>query len=387
MSDVKDGDETMRGDATDGPASDVYAASAASDLVCLDDYEHCARARMTPAAAGFLASGVGDEITVHANREAFTRIRLRPRALVDVSRLDTRVRLLGRDHALPIVLAPTAYTGVFHSEGERAVARGARDAGVTYTVASFSTTAIEDIRAESAGALWFQLYMLSDRGLMREIMARAEAAGCEAFCLTVDHPVPGARNQERRARFELPNGLRRVHLDKLGDAAGRLGRPVAGGRDLYNPLMDATVTWKDAEALVASTRLPVLMKGILDADDAERAIAAGAAGIIVSNHGGRTVDQLPATLDALPAIVERVARRVPVLIDGGIRRGTDIVIARAMGADAILIGRPYVHGLALAGAAGVTQVVNILRQELEMALALLGRTSLDQLDRSVLWST
>ena len=376
ISDVEDGDET--------PAK--TSAGAPADLVCLGDYEECARALMTPAAAGFLASGVGDEVTVRANREAFMRMRLRPRALVDVSAIDTRVRLLGRDHPLPVVLAPTAYTGVFHPEGERAVARGANDAGVTYTVASFATTAIEDIRAESPGALWFQLYMLSDRGLMREIMARAEAAGCEAFCLTVDHPVPGARNQERRARFELPNGLRRVHLDKLGDAAARLGRPVSGGRNLYNPLMDATVTWKDAEALVASTRLPVLMKGILDEDDAELAIASGAAAIVVSNHGGRTVDQLPATLDALSPIVQRVAGRVPLLVDGGVRRGTDIVIARALGADAVLIGRPYVHGLVVNGAAGVTQVINILRQELEMALALLGRTSLDQIDRSVLWS-
>jgi 4-hydroxymandelate oxidase len=364
---------------------DVKDGGETADLVCLDDYEQCARRRMTPAAAGFLASGVGDEITVRSNREAFTRIRLHPRALVDVSRLDTRIRLLGRDHALPIVLAPTAYTGVFHPDGERGVARGARDAGVTYTVALFSTTSIEDIRAQSDGALWLQLYMLRDRGLMREVMARAEAAGVEAFCLTVDHPVPGARNQERRARFELPNGLRRVHLDKLGDAAGRLGRAVTGGRDLYNPLMDASVTWKDAEALAASTRLPVLFKGVLDVDDAESSLAAGAAAIVVSNHGGRTVDQLPATLDALPAIVDRVAGRVPLLVDGGVRRGTDIVIARALGAEAVLIGRPYVHGLAVAGAAGVTQVVNILRQELEMAMALLGRTSLAAIDRSVLW--
>lgn len=355
------------------------------DLVCLDDYEQCARARMTPAAAGFLASGVGDEITVRANREAFTRMRLRPRVLVDVSHIDTRLRLLGREHTLPIVLAPTAYTRVFHPEGECAVARGAHDAGVTYTAALFSTTTIEDIRAQSAGPLWLQLYLLKDRGLMREIMQRAEAAGVEAFCLTVDHPIPGARNQERRARFELPDGLRRVHLDKLGAAAGRLGRPVAGGRNLYNPLMDASITWKDAESLIASTRLPVLLKGILDPDDAALAVSAGAAAIVVSNHGGRTVDQLPATLDALPPIVERVAGRVPLLVDGGVRRGTDVVIARALGADAVLIGRPYVHGLAVAGAAGVTQVVNIMRQEVEMAMALLGRTSLDRIDRSVLW--
>jgi 4-hydroxymandelate oxidase len=355
------------------------------NLVCLDDYEQCARARLPAPADAFLASGVGDEITVRANREAFARVRLRPRVLVDVSHLDTRVRLLGREHAAPIVLAPTAYTCVFHEEGERGVARGAAAAGVTYTVASFSTTAIEDIRAESDGALWLQLYMLRDRGLLMEIMQRAEAARCEALCLTVDHPIPGARNQERRARFELPAGLRRVHLDKLGDAAGRLGRAVTGGRDVYNPLLDASLTWKDAAQLIASTRLPVLLKGILDAEDAERAIEVGAAAIVVSNHGGRTVDQLPASLDALPAIAERVAGRVPVLMDGGVRRGTDIVIARALGADAVLIGRPYVHGLAIAGAAGVTQVINILRQELEMAMALLGRTSLDQIDRSVLW--
>jgi 4-hydroxymandelate oxidase len=355
------------------------------DLVCLDDYEQCARARLAVGPDAFLASGVGDEITVRANREAFTRVRLRPRAMVDVSHLDTRVRLLGREHALPIILAPTAYTGVFHEEGERGVARGARAAGVTYTVASFSTTAIEDIRAQTDGALWLQLYMLNDRGLLREIIQRAEAAGCEALCLTVDHPIPGARNQERRGKFELPAGLRRVHLDKLGDAAGILGRPVTGGRSLYNPLMDASVTWKDAEQLIASTPLPVMLKGILDADDVDHALRVGAAGIIVSNHGGRTVDQLPATLDALPAIVQRVAGRVPVLMDGGIRRGTDIVIARAMGADAVLIGRPYVHGLALGGAAGVTRVLDILRQELEMAMALLGRPAFDQIDRSVLW--
>jgi 4-hydroxymandelate oxidase len=357
-----------------------------TNAVCLDDYEQIARTRVTPAAEAFLAAGVGDEITVRANREAFERVRLRPRALIDVSRLDTRVRLLGRDHASPIVLAPTAYSCVFHPEGERAIARGAKAAEVTYTVALFSTTTIEDVRTESDGPLWMQLYGLRDRGLLREIIQRAEAAGCEALCLTVDHPIPGARNRERRARFELPPGLRRAHLDKLGELAGRLGRAAAGARDIYNPLLDASLTWKDAEALIASTRLPVLLKGVLDPDDAERGIAAGAAGLVVSNHGGRTVDQVPATLDALPPIVERVAGRVPVLVDGGIRRGTDIVIARAMGADAVLVGRPYIHGLAVAGDAGVAQIVNILRQELEMAMALLGRTSFREIDRSVLWS-
>ena len=355
------------------------------DLVCLDDYEQCARTRLTPAADAFLNSGVGDEITVRENREAFARIRLRPRSLIDVSRLDTRVRLLGRDHASPIVLAPTAYSAVFHPDGERGVARGAKAAGVTYTVALFSTTTIEEIRAETDGALWLQLYALRDRGLLREMVERAAVAGCEALVLTVDHPIPGARNRERRARFELPPGLRRVHLDKLGDVAARLGRAVTGARDIYNPLLDASLTWKEAEQLIASTRLPVLLKGILDAEDAERGLAIGAAGIIVSNHGGRTVDQVPSTLDALPPVVDRVAARVPVLVDGGVRRGTDVVIARALGADAVLVGRPYIHGLAVAGDAGVTRVLDILRQELEMAMALLGRTSFRTIDRSVLW--
>ncbi len=356
-------------------------------LVSLGDYEQLARTRLPAAADAFLASGVGDERTVRANLDAYAQVRLRPRVLVDVSSIDTRRMLLGREHAAPIVLAPTAYTGVFHPEGELAVARGAQAAGITYTVSSFSTTTVEEIRAASGGSLWFQLYVLRDRGLTREIVQRAEAAGCEALCLTVDHPIAGARNQERRARFELPAGVRRAHLDKLGEAAGQLGRPIAGARNIYSPLVDPALTWADAQQLIASTRLPVFLKGILDPDDATRGIDAGAGGIIVSNHGGRTVDGVPATLEALPAVVDRVAGRVPVLVDGGVRRGTDVVIALAMGAAAVQIGRPYLHGLAVAGDAGVAQVVNILRQELEIAMAMLGRPSLDQLDRSVLWET
>ncbi len=195
----------------------------------------------------------------------------------------------------------------------------------------------------------------------------------------------GARNQERRARFELPNGLRRVHLDKLGDAAGRLGRAVTGGRDLYNPLMDASVTWKDAEALIALDASPRAAErhSRRGRRRARRRLGRRRHRRLESRRPDRR--SAPAPLDALPAIVDRVAGRVPLLVDGGVRRGTDIVIARALGADAVLIGRPYVHGLAVAGAAGVTQVVNILRQELEMAMALLGRTSLDRIDRSVLW--
>ena len=368
-------------------AGDQSSPVTATELVSLGDYEQLARTRLSPTAEAYLATGVGDERTVRANGDAFAQIRLRPRVLRDVSTIDTRLTLLGREHAFPIILAPTAYNRLFHPDGELAVARGAKAAAVTYTVSSFSTTTIEDIRAETNGALWFQLYVLRDRGLTREIVQRAEHAGCEALCLTVDHPVAGARNRERRSGFELPDGMRRVHLDKLGSTAGQLGRASPGARDIYSPLFDPTLTWNGVEQLIRSTRLPVFLKGILDSEDAARGIDAGAAGLMVSNHGGRTVDGVPATLEALPDVVERVAGRVPVLVDGGVRRGTDIVVALAIGAVAVQIGRPYVHGLAVAGASGVSQIVNILRQEFEIAMALLGRTSLSQLDRSVLWSS
>jgi 4-hydroxymandelate oxidase len=356
------------------------------ELVSLDDYEELARTRMSPLADAYLAAGAGDETTMRANRDAFAAVRLRPRVLVDVSTIETRLTLFGHACTSPIILAPTAYTRLFHPEGELAVAGGAAAAGVPYTVSSFSTTTVEDIRASSAGPLWFQLYVLRDRGLTRELVQRAEAAGCEALCLTVDQPILGIRNRERRVGFDLPPGLRRVHLDTLGDRAVH-ARAAPGTLDIYSPLFDPALTWTAVEPLLASTRLPVLIKGILDADDAAHAIEAGAGGIIVSNHGGRALDGVPATLEALPYVVERVAGRVPVLVDGGIRRGTDIVIALATGAAAVMIGRPYVHGLVVAGAAGVTQVVNILRQELETAMALLGRTSLAALDRTVLWRT
>ncbi len=358
---------------------------AGSEPVSLGDYEQLARTRMTPTADAYLSGGVGDEMTIRANRDAYAAVRLRPRALVDVSTIDTRLTLLGRERSCPIVLAPTAYSRLFHPEGELAVARGAKAAGVPYAVSSFSTTSIEDIRAASDGVMWFQLYVLRDRGLTREIVQRAERARCEALCITVDQPVTGVRNRERRARFELPPGLRRVHLDKLGAAAGELVRAAPGERNIYSSLLDPALTWKDIEQLIASTRMPVFLKGILDPDDAARGIESGAAGLIVSNHGGRTLDGLPATLDALPAVVERAAGRVPVLVDGGVRRGTDVVVALAAGAAAVQIGRPYVHGLAVAGEAGVAQVVGILRQELEIAMALLGKTTLKQLDQSVLW--
>ena len=258
----------------------------ASDPVSVADYERLAQQRLPHAVYEFVAGGVAEELTLRANRAAFEAVRLCPQALVDVSHLDTRVTLFGRELAYPVLLAPTAYHRAIHPEGELATARGAKTAGVAYVVSCVSTTSIEEIRRENDGALWFQLYLFRDRGLTREIMQRAEAAGCDALCVTIDQPTTGVRDRERRAGFSLPPGARRAHLEKLGDVAGQLARAATGDRNIYHALYDPAFGWPDVERLIAATRLPVLLKGVINPDDAEKGIGVGAAGIVVSNHGG-----------------------------------------------------------------------------------------------------
>jgi len=354
----------------------------AAELADLLDYERLAPAHMSAMAWSYLSGGAADELTLRWNREAFDRLRLRPRILVDVSRIDPRVTLLGREHACPILLAPTAYSRLAHPEGELAVARGADAASVTYVVSTSATTSVEDIAKVATNPLWFQLYVQPDRGFTRALVQRAEAAGCEALVLTVDTPVLGPRYREVRTPFTLPPGLERANLRGLPAATGAQ-RPSLDS--IYAHQLDPTLTWKDVEWLRSLTKLPVLLKGVMTGDDAARGVASGAAGIIVSNHGGRNLDTLPATLDALPEVVEKVAGRVPVLVDGGIRRGTDVLKALALGATATLIGRPYICGLAVGGAEGVTRVVKILRREFEMAMALTGRRTSAEIDRTALW--
>jgi 4-hydroxymandelate oxidase len=345
-----------------------------NDPVSLDDFEALARAKLSNMAWEFLASGAADEITLRWNREAFNRIVLRPRVLADVAAIDTKITLFGDTLPCPILLAPVAYQRLFHPEGEIEAARGATTAGAVFVVSTATTCAIDDIARAATGPLWLQIYLQSDRGVTRELIERARAAKVRALCLTIDTPVLGTRNRQQRARFALPPDLPTPHLD-------------ASGRDrlsVVSPKREA-LTWKDVEWLGSITRLPLVLKGILDPDDAAEAIARGVAGIIVSNHGARNLDTAPASIDALPLIAERVAGRVPLLLDGGIRRGTDVVKALALGAKAVLIGRPYVYGLAVSGAVGVTQVIRILREELETAMALLGRPAIDEIGRSVLW--
>jgi 4-hydroxymandelate oxidase len=353
-----------------------------ADLLDLPDFERAAKEMMSPLAWEYVSEGAADEITLRLNRQAYDEIRVVPRALVDVSRLDTRVSLLGREHAHPILLAPTAYQKLSHPDGELATVQGAADAGATMVVSTTSTVSLEDVAAAAKTPLWFQLYVQPDRGFTRELAQRVEVAGYEALVVTIDSPVLGPRYRELRAKFNLPPGLERANFRGRPTATGA---QRAGEAGIFSATLDPTVTWKDIEWLRSLTRLPVVLKGIMNPDDATRALQSGAAGIIVSNHGARNLDTAPATIEVLPRVVERIEGRIPVLVDGGIRRGTDVLKALALGANAVLIGRPYVYGLAVDGARGVARIVKILRRELEMAMAHCGRPTIASIDASVIW--
>lgn len=348
---------------------DVKAADQVdlSGLLNLFDVEKMAERTMSPMAYEYVASGAADEWTLRWNRQALDAIRLNPSVLTDVSKLDTRVTLFGHELPHPVLIAPTAYHKLLHPEGELATARGAGAASAIYVVSSFTTTPLREIAQVATQPLWFQLYVRDDREWTKALVQEAEANGCRALCVTVDTVVTGARNRQQRANFTLPDDVPTPHM--------------TGALREQKPL-----TWKDIEWLQSFAKMPVLLKGILNPDDAEKALQSDVSGIIVSNHGGRNLDTVPATIDALPRIAERIDRRIPVLMDGGIRRGTDVLKAIALGASAVLVGKPICFGLASAGAAGVTKVMDILRNELELAMALTGKATLSSIDRSVIWT-
>lgn len=350
-----------------------------TDIAAVTDYEPYARTRMGENAWAYIAGGSADETTVRWNVEAFSRLKLQARALPDVREVDTRVALFGRILAHPFLLAPTAYHKLAHPDGELATALGASALEAAMVVSTQASVTLEEIAVQARTPLWFQLYTQADHAVTAALVRRAEAAGYEALVVTVDAPV-SLRNREQRAGFRLPPGI---------DAANLRGQrePPApeDERAAMRALLAASAGWADIAWLRSVTKLPLILKGITNPEDAERAIAAGADGIIVSNHGGRVLDTVPASIEALPAVAERVQGRVPLLMDGGIRRGTDALKALALGASAVLIGRPYLHGLAVGGAVGVAHVLKILRTELEIAMVLTGRSTLADIDRSVLW--
>ena len=350
-------------------------------VVALADYEAHALERLDANAWAFFSGGAADEITLRANREAWDALHLHPRVLRELAGGHTRIELLGRTLAHPLLLAPIAHQRLAHPDGElaSACAAAAQEAGIVLSIQS--SVRLEDVaRAVVAepqrGPLWLQLYLQHDRGFTRALVQRAEAAGYEALVVTVDAPTSGARDRERRAGFHLPPGLGAVNLQGLPPAPEVA--PGPGQSALFDGLLRHAATWHDIEWLQGQTRLPLLLKGVLHEDDAAQALALGVAGLVVSNHGGRTLDTAVSTAWALPRIAERVAGAVPLLVDGGIRRGTDVLKAAALGARAVLIGRPQVHALAVAGALGVAHMLRLLRDELEIAMALTGCATLDQ---------
>lgn len=350
-------------------------------LVSLADHEAHARTRLDDKAWAYFSGGAADELTLRANRQAWDALQLRPRVLQPLAGGHTRVQLLGRTLAHPILLAPVAYQTLAHPDGELATAHAAAALGaglVLSTQASFSLESVARAVLPEAGRgpLWFQLYIQHDRGFTRELVQRAEAAGYEALVLTVDAPTSGARDRERRAGFRLPPGVRAVNLDGLPPTPAMT--PGAGQSALFDGLLRHSPTWDDVVWLQAQTRLPILLKGVLHEDDARRAARLGLGGVIVSNHGGRTLDTAPASAQVLPRISAAVQGDLSVLVDGGIRRGTDVLKAMALGASAVLLGRPYLYGLANAGAVGVAHVLRLLRDELEIAMALCACRQLDQ---------
>lgn len=372
------------------PAPVPALARLPEGVVTLADHEAHARTVLDDNAWSYFAGGAGDEITLRANRTAWDALQLHPRVLQPMAGGHTRVELLGRTLAHPILLAPVAFQRMAHPDGELATAHAAAVLGAGLVLSTQASVPLEAVAAAvrgeaQRGPLWFQLYLQHDRGFTRELVQRAEAAGYEALVLTVDAPTSGARDRERRAGFRLPAGVSAVNLQGLPPLPQQPLQP--GQSALFDGLLAGTPTWADVEWLQGLTRLPVLLKGVLHEADASEAVRCGAAGLIVSNHGGRTLDTVPPTAAVLPRIVQAVAGRLPVLVDGGIRRGTDVLKAMALGASAVLAGRPYVFGLANAGAVGVAHVIRLLRDELEIAMALTGCSTLAQASPALFWQS
>ena len=364
---------------TEKPALPLQRHALPPGIASLADHERLARQQLDDNAWAYFSGGAADEITLAANRSAWDQITLQPRVLRALAGGHTRTELLGRTLAHPILLAPIAFQRMAHPDGERASAFAAAALGAGMVLSTQSSTPVEAVAQAmqgdpASGPLWFQLYLQHDRGFTRALVQRAEAAGCEALVLTVDAPTSGVRDRERRAQFRLPAGISAVHLAGLAPPPARALAP--GQSALFDGLLQHAPTWDDVAWLQSTTRLPVLLKGVLHPDDARQAAALGVAGLIVSNHGGRTLDTAPATAHALPRIAHAVQGALPLLVDGGIRRGTDVLKALALGARAVLLGRPAVYGLAHAGAAGVAHVLRLLRDELEIAMALTGCATL-----------
>ena len=349
----------------------------------LREFEALAREKLPAATYDYVAGGAEDEVTLRANCDAFERVLLRPRVLTGVSEPDLTTSVLGTTISLPVMLAPAGFHRLCCAEGEVASARAAAAAGTLLVASTMATVSLEATAAAAAGPLWFQLYIFRDRAITEALVRRAERAGYRALCLTVDCVQAGRRARDIRSAFALPPGLTLANFS----GASAAGMPsLAEGASLHAYTAgqyERAIAWSDIGWLRSITTMPLVIKGILTAEDASLAVEAGAAAIIVSNHGGRQLDGVPATIDVLEECVEAVAGRAEVYVDGGFRRGADVLKALAFGARAVLVGRPYLWGLAYAGEAGAAQVFELLREELRLAMLLAGVASAGSVPRAL----
>ena len=338
----------------------------------LAELQEVARGRLSPIAYDYYASGAQDEHTLRQNVAAWARVELHYRVLVDVSRRDLSTTVLGAPVSMPILVAPTAFHGLACPDGELATARAASSARTVMCLSSLSNTRVEDVCAASNGPVWFQLYVYRDRAATEALVARAEAAGARAIVLTVDAPLLGRRERDVRNGFHLPPGLRVENVSAAGHGDVSFRSAESGLAAYFAEKLDPSLTWKDVAWLRSVTRLPLVVKGVVRPDDARRAVDHGASGVVVSNHGGRQLDGSPPTAAVLAPIANAVQGRIEVLVDGGLRRGTDVLRALSLGARAALVGRPILWGLAVAGEEGARAVLETLRDELDHAMALSG---------------
>ena len=376
-----------------------YGARSLARCYSIEDVARKARRRLPVGARAYLEGGSEGEYTLRRNRAAFDRLEFVPDMPRDVSRVDTATTVLGERLALPIALSPVGAPRMFHHEGERAVARAAGHAGIPYGLSSLATVSVEEVASQTDAPLWFQVYVWGDRGEAKEAVTRARAAGFKALLFSVDTAVRSKREREKRAGLNLPRP--QLTLKTLLDGAAHpgwawhfltsepisfpnIGPPDHRSREKLTEMFDGTACWEDLDWMREIWDGPILIKGVLGAHEAIRAADAGVDGVIVSNHGGRQLDHVPATIDVLSEVVDAVGDRIEVLVDSGFRRGTDIAAALALGARAVLVGRAHLYGLAAAGEAGVRHAIDILAHELRMTMALCGARSIAELDRGLI---
>jgi len=371
--------ESAQAAESDGPTRALIAS--ANDALNVFDFELVARQKLPPAHYGYLATGVDDDATLLANRTGFSKIQIRARRLVDVSRIDTSTELFGTTWKTPIVLAPVGSQKAFHADGEMASARAAGGRGHLQILSTGSTTSVENVTSAWRGPIWYQLYPTDTWRITQALVKRAERAGCPVLVLTVD--LPFGRNTETEVRFRQSDTRQCASCHQPGWAGYFRRKPMFDGLDLTGVSMAAPgLTWEVVRRLRDITKLKLVLKGIETREDAELAVRHGVDGIIVSNHGGRAQEGGRGTIECLPEVVDGVQGKLPVLIDGGFRRGTDIFKALALGARGICIGRPYIWGLAAFGQAGVDKVLDILTRELVLMMRHAGTTSVGKIDRS-----